>query len=117
MHVLDAKMEKIEGNMRKFQCHRVKFFTPQPSSINSLAFEPLLKLLAVGRSNNQVEIYDTETFCFVRRYFVPQPSTVETILWSNGQLLCAGLDGVLHQFDGSTSFPTVSCCCYFIFSL
>ncbi len=93
--------------MSEISCHRVKFFTPQPSAINSLAYEPQLKQLAVGRSNNRVEIYDTTTFCFLKVFHIAPPSTVESVLWSNGQLLSVGLDGVLHQFDGSTSFPTV----------
>jgi U3 small nucleolar RNA-associated protein 4 len=95
---------------KKLVVHRSRFAVCHPSGINALSLNKNGNLLAVGRSNGDIEIWNVEHgwFC-VKKIPGSGESTIQVLLWAvtDGveRLFSAGLNARLIEWDLVTLRP------------
>jgi len=86
--------------MPSFRSHSVRFFGLEPRAIHCLAHSPLLDLLAVSRSDNSIELWNTKAAPLLSR-LIPgnSESSVESLAWAGDRLFSCGLHGLVIEYD------------------
>ncbi|CAH8437823.1 unnamed protein product [Heterobilharzia americana] len=95
--------------MNEFYCHRIHFFEYQPSPFSCLARNDF-GLIAAGRQDGSVDVYDENRDFFMVAH-VPRGvcCSVESLVWIQCRLFCAGALGRLMELDLQTSSIKGSC--------
>jgi len=86
--------------MPSFRSHSVRFYGLEPRAIHCLSHSPLLDLLAVSRSDNSIELWNTKAAPFLSR-LIPgnSESSIESLAWAGGRLFSCGLHGLVIEYD------------------
>lgn len=86
--------------MSQFRVHRVRFFNYEPPAIHALACENKWKMLAVGRTDNSIEIWSCKNDVFLREKFIPGgEKSVESLTWIGNRLFSSGMNGSITEYD------------------
>eukprot|EP00397_Hematodinium_sp_SG-2012_P022292 GEMP01023085.1.p1 GENE.GEMP01023085.1~~GEMP01023085.1.p1 ORF type:complete len:704 (+),score=135.17 GEMP01023085.1:142-2253(+) len=80
---------------------RCGFVEKKPAGIDALAFSPSDALLAIGRAEGVVDIFDTATWHLVKRICGEGPhKSVRSLCWiGDDKLFSAGIHGELTEWD------------------
>lgn len=90
-------------------CHRINFYEYQPSPFLCLA-RSKCGLIAAGRSNGSVDVYDENRDFFIVAHFPRRLCcSVESVVWMQSRLFCAGALGRLVELDIQASSIKGSC--------
>lgn len=99
--------------MGEFLVHQIRFFDYTPTAIHCIAYDELNKKLAVSRSDGAIEIWSINDDWYQERLFPGSAAaSVEAIVWLEGRLFSAGLDGCIHEHDLLTCSTKVSEPCH-----
>ncbi|XP_023224125.1 U3 small nucleolar RNA-associated protein 4 homolog isoform X1 [Centruroides sculpturatus] len=103
--------------MNRFKLHNVQFFHFQPKAIQCLAYDEDSELLAVGRSDSSIEIWDLKYAPYQEAIISCSEDTVESLAWYNGRLFSVGLNAEIAEYDlikltSKYSFPVHSSPCH-----
>ncbi|XP_072014149.1 U3 small nucleolar RNA-associated protein 4 homolog [Amphiura filiformis] len=95
--------------MGEFRLHHVKFFEYLPSAIQCFAYDETRKLLAVGRVDASVEIWNPEERWYQERV-IPgsEKRRIDALVWARGRLFSAGLQGDIVEYDVKKQAPKKS---------
>uniref|UniRef100_A0A3Q0KQ47 WD_REPEATS_REGION domain-containing protein n=1 Tax=Schistosoma mansoni TaxID=6183 RepID=A0A3Q0KQ47_SCHMA len=90
-------------------CHRINFYEYQPSPFLCLA-RSKCGLIAAGRSDGSVDVYDENRNFFIVAHFPRRICcSVESLVWMQSRLFCTGALGRLLELDLQTSSIKGSC--------
>ena len=93
------------ANRLLLQAHRVRFLDYTPQSIHCLAFSDD-EDLAVARSDGSIEIWSPENHWYQKGVIPGRTnSSIEVLLWCEGNLYSSGLDGRIVQWNTSLLQP------------
>ncbi|VDP88146.1 unnamed protein product [Echinostoma caproni] len=86
--------------MKAVHVHRIQCYDYQPSAFTCLARSSIDGLIAAGRADGAVEIYDEKReFVMIARIPHTLLKSVESLGWSEGRLFCTGALGQIHELD------------------
>lgn len=85
--------------MNKFKIHNVQFFEKQPQAIQCLAYDDDTELLAVGRSDSSIEIWDLKYTPYQEGIIHCSENSVESLAWYKGRLFSIGLNAEISEYD------------------
>jgi len=94
-------IEKKNGKEEtiRLQVHDCKFFQWIPSGILSFSVCPVKDLLAVGKINGDIEIWNLSSGFFQEREIKGNGSPVKSLAWASQRLFSAGLNGKIIEWD------------------
>lgn len=80
--------------------HRIRYYNPQPTPVNCIAYNKLNKQLSLARKDSSIEIWDMTHFPFLLK-FIPavKDGSVEALGWVKDRLLTTGLGGALVEWN------------------
>ncbi|KAG8229179.1 hypothetical protein J437_LFUL001051, partial [Ladona fulva] len=80
--------------------HNVRFYNLEPQAINCMAYDKDRRKLALSRADNSVEVWDVTFTPHIESTIPGHPEvSVESLVWCNGSLFGAGLQGLVNEFD------------------
>ncbi|XP_046396147.1 U3 small nucleolar RNA-associated protein 4 homolog [Ischnura elegans] len=89
--------------MGTYRIHNVRFYDLDPRAINCMAYEKKRRKLALSRADNSVEVWDVLNTPNIELTIPGHPETsVESLVWCEGRLFGAGLQGLINEYDLSS---------------
>ncbi|KAA0190327.1 hypothetical protein FBUS_01659 [Fasciolopsis buskii] len=91
--------------MKAVPVHRIQCYDYHPSAFTCLARSPVDGLIAAGRADGAVEVYDERrNFVMIARFPSALVTSVESLGWSKGRrLFCTGALGRIYELELCTS--------------